>query len=58
MPAVMLAQVTESVSAGVPLGRLGTAPEVAEVVAFLAFPAAGYVTGENIVVGGGSGLTG
>ena len=38
------------------LGRLGTGREIAEVVAFLASDAAGYVTGENIVVGGGSGL--
>ncbi|WP_369076887.1 SDR family oxidoreductase [Paractinoplanes ovalisporus] len=56
MPAEMLSQVTETVAAGVPLRRLGTAREVAEVVAFLASDAAGYVTGENLVVGGGSGL--
>ena len=40
----------------IPLGRLGTSDEIAEVVAFLASPAAAYLTGENIVVGGGSGL--
>lgn len=40
----------------IPLGRLGTSEEVAQVVAFLAAPAAAYVTGENVVVGGGSGL--
>jgi NAD(P)-dependent dehydrogenase (short-subunit alcohol dehydrogenase family) len=37
----------------VPLGRLGTAEEVAEVVLFLASPEAAYVTGQNIVVDGG-----
>jgi 3-oxoacyl-[acyl-carrier protein] reductase len=37
----------------VPMGRLGTAEEVAEVVLFLASPAASYVTGQAIVVDGG-----
>ncbi|HVW31059.1 MAG TPA: SDR family NAD(P)-dependent oxidoreductase [Acidimicrobiia bacterium] len=37
----------------VPLGRLGTAEEVADVVLFLASPEAQYVTGQNVVVDGG-----
>lgn len=36
-----------------PLGRLGTAPEVANVAAFLASPASSWVTGTNILVDGG-----
>jgi NAD(P)-dependent dehydrogenase (short-subunit alcohol dehydrogenase family) len=38
---------------GVPLGRPGNAHEVAAVVAFLAGPGAGYVTGASWVVDGG-----
>jgi len=37
----------------IPLGRLGTAEEVAHAVAFLASPLAGYITGAEIHVNGG-----
>ncbi len=37
----------------IPAGRWGTAEEVAEVVAFLACPLAGYITGQVINVNGG-----
>ncbi len=37
----------------IPLGRMGTATEVAAVVGFLASPLAGYITGETIHVNGG-----
>jgi NAD(P)-dependent dehydrogenase (short-subunit alcohol dehydrogenase family) len=40
----------------IPLGRLGTVDDVAGVVAFLCSPAAAYLTGQDIVVDGGSGL--
>ncbi len=39
--------------ANVPVGRFGEAQEVAEAVAFLASPAAGYITGETLHVNGG-----
>ena len=46
-----VAQITKSI----PLGRLGTADEIAGVVAFLASPAAAYITGQVIRADGGIG---
>jgi NAD(P)-dependent dehydrogenase (short-subunit alcohol dehydrogenase family) len=43
---------------GVPLGRTGDANEVAAAVAFLATPAAAYITGASLVVDGGMLLMG
>ena len=37
----------------IPLGRLGSPHEIAEAVAFLASPAAGYITGTELHVNGG-----
>ena len=39
--------------ASIPLGRAGTSEEVAEVLVFLASPAARYITGETVEVNGG-----
>lgn len=36
-----------------PSGRFGTAPEIANVIAFLASPASSWITGQNIVADGG-----
>ena len=39
--------------ADIPLGRLGSPGDIAEAVAFLAGPAAAYITGETLHVNGG-----
>jgi 3-oxoacyl-[acyl-carrier protein] reductase len=38
----------------IPMGRLGTPQEFANVVVFIASPAAGYVTGTTLQVDGGN----
>lgn len=43
----------EALQQKIPLGRLGSAQEIAATVAFLASPAAAYITGETINVNGG-----
>lgn len=43
----------QALLAGIPLGRLGDAAEIAHAVAFLASKNAGYITGETIHVNGG-----
>lgn len=48
MPKVM-----EAVTRAIPWGRVGTPEEVAEAVAFLASPAADYITGQTLSVSGG-----
>jgi NAD(P)-dependent dehydrogenase (short-subunit alcohol dehydrogenase family) len=40
----------------IPLGRMGTAQEVAEVIAFLCSARASFITGQDIVVDGGMSL--
>lgn len=39
---------------GYPMGRIGEPPEVASVALFLASPAAAFITGQTVIVDGGS----
>jgi 3-oxoacyl-[acyl-carrier protein] reductase len=43
----------EALLTGIPLGKLGQPEDIANAVAFLASPAAAYITGETIHVNGG-----
>jgi NAD(P)-dependent dehydrogenase (short-subunit alcohol dehydrogenase family) len=53
LPAEAIAVFQKSVPQRIPLGRFGKADEIAEVVAFLASPAARNITGTTIDVDGG-----
>ena len=50
----MTTRARASIEAGTPLGRLGRPDEVAELIAFLVSERAGYLTGQNLVLDGGS----
>jgi 3-oxoacyl-[acyl-carrier protein] reductase len=53
MTAALAAKTREEYLHSIPLGRFGTCEEVAEVVAFIVGPGAGYITGQVISVNGG-----
>jgi 3-oxoacyl-[acyl-carrier protein] reductase len=53
MTARLAAELKEKLTESIPLGRLGSADEVAKAVLFLASDAASYVTGEVLKVNGG-----
>jgi len=52
-PAYATPRARAAMAAKVPVGRIGTPEEIAALVAFLAGPDAGYITGECITIAGG-----
>ena len=48
--------VMDSVTAIIPVGRMGTPADIAAAVRYLAAPDSGFVTGQSIVVDGGQTL--
>ncbi|MFG3228667.1 3-oxoacyl-[acyl-carrier-protein] reductase [Kitasatospora sp. NPDC048194] len=53
MTSVLTDNVKDKALESVPLGRLGTADEVADLVAYLVSPRAGYITGAVLQIDGG-----
>ncbi|MDO8580466.1 MAG: SDR family oxidoreductase, partial [Candidatus Omnitrophota bacterium] len=53
MTAQMKSQVQEEILKRIPLGKLGTAQDVAGVCLFLASEQASYITGQTLIVDGG-----
>jgi 3-oxoacyl-[acyl-carrier protein] reductase len=50
---ISIQEIEQQMQAEIPAGRFGSAKEVAQMAAFLASPAAGYINGVNIAVDGG-----
>ncbi len=57
LPAAAIKQIKKEESERVPLGRRGTADEIATWIVSLADPAASWVTGQVIAIDGGLGIT-
>jgi 3-oxoacyl-[acyl-carrier protein] reductase len=53
MAAAIAAPARSAIESSIPLGRLGTADEVAQAVLFLCSPLAGYISGHTLAVNGG-----
>ena len=54
-PGVSLDDYYATMGADIPLGRIGRAEEVADLVAFLVSPRAAYITGTAVAIDGGTG---
>jgi acetoacetyl-CoA reductase len=53
MMATIAPEILQKIVAGIPVGRLGTADDIARAVVFLADEQAGFITGATLDVNGG-----
>ena len=53
MTDVLSDKVKDELKTRIPLGRMGTARDVAAAIVFLASDEAGYITGQNLLIDGG-----
>jgi 3-oxoacyl-[acyl-carrier protein] reductase len=51
-------ELIQKLVSGIPIGRLGTPQDIAEVASFLCSPQNKYLTGQDIVVDGGFSIGG
>ncbi len=56
MTDVLSDTVKDQIKATIPVGRLGSADDIANAVAFLASPSSSYITGQTLYVDGGMGI--
>ena len=49
-------QILDSIAAGIPLKRLGTAQEIGKLASFLAGDGAAYITGQAMIIDGGNSI--
>ena len=57
-PITSSAELSEAMTEAIPAGRIASPEEVASVIAFLCSDDASYITGQDLIVDGGSGLLG
>jgi NAD(P)-dependent dehydrogenase (short-subunit alcohol dehydrogenase family) len=57
LPAETLDEYKDTMTARLPLARLGTGEEIGRLVAFLTSPQASYITGANMIADGGLSIT-
>jgi glucose 1-dehydrogenase len=57
-PALDRAELRATIEAGIPLGRVASPTEVADIITFLLSPAAAYMSGTDVLIDGARGAAG